>query len=442
MHISLLGHASLVVEAAGTTLFMDPVFGDPFQGGLVVSCPQRMVDFPALPRPDVLVLSHGHLDHVHHPSLTRLPKTIPVYLPRDAALYTTLLGLGFRNLQPQAPWDTVNVGGIQCTFTPSAGPAVEMGVLWQHNGTSVWNQVDTVITQQACARVAQLTGNALDLAFCGFRPLLEYAGMWVEEDTFPHGRYHRMLEMALCTGARVLVPGSSGLRAVDALDWVNHRLFPGTRQGFVQDLGRLAPEQQTLMMDPGDQLVLEGRNPPAARPSGYAHTLARDEDRVAFAPHSHPAPSMVDHNPRGFSEDTMRAVITPLLEKTLNTVLGGALVPGLTGPLRTLWNRRAILQMEVFFPSGKKAWHIPAWSPKPTVVAGEHPEPDYTWRYLASDLHTLVQGQWVQPTVQAVRRKHRVEGRLDTLEPGRLHGVDIYHVVDETFEWNPLALLV
>ncbi len=28
------------------------------------------------------------------------------------------------------------------------------------------------------------------------------------------------------------------------------------------------------------------------------------------------------------------------------------------------------------------------------------------------------------------------------LDPGRLHGEDLYNVVDETFAWNPLALLL
>ena len=137
----------------------------------------------------------------------------------------------------------------------------------------------------------------------------------------------------------------------------------------------------------------------------------------------------------------MRQIIEPLLQDTLQQALRAALGPGLVGPLRTLWNRRHTLQMEVYFPSGKEVWHVAAWTPQPTVVRGALKDADYTWRYLASDIHTLVQGQWVQPTVQAVRRRESVPGRLDTLDPARLHGVDVYHVVDETFEWNPLTLL-
>jgi hypothetical protein len=66
---------------------------------------------------------------------------------------------------------------------------------------------------------------------------------------------------------------------------------------------------------------------------------------------------------------------------------------------------------------------------------------DYTWRYVASEIFAAVQGIPLQPTVRALRRHGSLSGRLDTLDPARLHGLDIYGVVDETFEWNPLGVL-
>ena len=49
MKITLLGHASVLVELAGTTCLMDPVFFDPFEEGAVVSCPQRTTHPERLP---------------------------------------------------------------------------------------------------------------------------------------------------------------------------------------------------------------------------------------------------------------------------------------------------------------------------------------------------------------------------------------------------------
>ena len=40
MKVTLLGHASVLVEMNGATCLMDPVFFDPFEEGAVVSCPE------------------------------------------------------------------------------------------------------------------------------------------------------------------------------------------------------------------------------------------------------------------------------------------------------------------------------------------------------------------------------------------------------------------
>jgi hypothetical protein len=43
MKVTLLGHASVLVEMNGATCLMDPVFFDPFEEGAVVSCPEQVV---------------------------------------------------------------------------------------------------------------------------------------------------------------------------------------------------------------------------------------------------------------------------------------------------------------------------------------------------------------------------------------------------------------
>lgn len=43
MRVTLLGHASVLVELDGATCLMDPVLADPFEEGTVVSCPHRTV---------------------------------------------------------------------------------------------------------------------------------------------------------------------------------------------------------------------------------------------------------------------------------------------------------------------------------------------------------------------------------------------------------------
>jgi L-ascorbate metabolism protein UlaG (beta-lactamase superfamily) len=74
MRITLLGHASLLVEMDGATCLMDLVFFDPFEEGAAVSCPKRRVEADKLPRIDTPIVSHRHPDHFDLASLSRVPR--------------------------------------------------------------------------------------------------------------------------------------------------------------------------------------------------------------------------------------------------------------------------------------------------------------------------------------------------------------------------------
>lgn len=73
-----LGHASLLLRIGGLTVLTDPVFSDrigPRLAGRTLGI-QRLAPMPIdpdrLPRPDVILLSHAHFDHLDTPTLRRL----------------------------------------------------------------------------------------------------------------------------------------------------------------------------------------------------------------------------------------------------------------------------------------------------------------------------------------------------------------------------------
>lgn len=442
MKVTLLGHASVVVEADGAIVMMDPVFSDPFQGDLVVSCPSRQVYVDRLPRPDVLIMSHNHLDHFHLPSLRRLPAELPVFIPQDGLLLRMMRRAGFHNITTVAPGETVQQGALCMRFTRSMHANPEMGVVFESPDGSVWNQVDTVITQQSTVEVLGWLQGRLDVVFCAWRPLLEYCGMWVDEVDFPKARYDRLLEMAICSRATTVVPGSAGLRAADRYGWANHRLFPASRQQFAKDLHRLAPDTGVLLMNPGHTLRLRAGHRPSLGQSRWARTVAMDEHLTDFDPDHHPPPALVDLDPPGFGKAGLRQGVAALMEQSLPEVLERLLTWDLVGPLRTLWDRRSVLQMDVVFPGDEvRSWQLAGWDRPLRVRRGGSRKADYTWRYIASQLLAYAAGRPYGRTVQAFRRDGGVPGRLDTLDPARLHDVDLYRVVDEDFAFNPLALL-
>jgi hypothetical protein len=100
------------------------------------------------------------------------------------------------------------------------------------------------------------------------------------------------------------------------------------------------------------------------------------------------------------------------------------------------------------FPDGIRSWHVARWTPDLELVHSPHEDPDYRFRYVASELYDLMRGQSVAlPRGQSFRRQTSDEEtsgpfRFSALDPLRLQGLDPYFSVDDCASWNPLELLL
>ncbi len=443
MRASLLGHASLIVEAGGTRLITDPLFFGPGERTLD-PCPKRVVHVDQLGALDAIVISHRHLDHFDMESLQRLDRRLPMFMPQDAELAAKARGLGFVSVRELSPWEEVTLGAITLMVTPSHRTDVsEMGMVFMTSTGAVWNQVDTVVDQATCLRVLSRTGG-LEAAFCAYNPLLEHATMWYAETDFPQARYERLLEMALCSEARVVVPGSFGLRMVGKYAHFNQRCYPVSRERFAADFVKLAPERAAWILNPGEGIEVARGKEPVRIIQPYATTLADDTCLTHFAPDT-PMPELVDENPTRFPdrelERGLEHIITRVWPKRAAELLAGAT----GGPLRTLKSRRATLDFEVVLPKRRRRWRLTGWVPEPTVkeVDAEDAEgADYTFTYVASQVYGVaVDRPYQTPEVLARRARSPRPGGLTPIDPARLAGVDGYATTDENFGWSPLDIL-
>lgn len=78
LHAAWLGHSTVLVKCEGVTILTDPIFSDRAGisvGPLTVGV-KRLVapalSFPELPKIDLVLLSHAHMDHFDLPSLRKL----------------------------------------------------------------------------------------------------------------------------------------------------------------------------------------------------------------------------------------------------------------------------------------------------------------------------------------------------------------------------------
>ncbi|MET9480302.1 MBL fold metallo-hydrolase [Streptomyces sp. NPDC006638] len=91
--VTWAGHASWVVRIGGLTVLTDPVWSR-----RILGTPARItpvgVRWADLPPVDAVVISHNHYDHLDAPTLKRLPRTTPLFVPAGLAAWCRRRGFG------------------------------------------------------------------------------------------------------------------------------------------------------------------------------------------------------------------------------------------------------------------------------------------------------------------------------------------------------------
>ncbi|MDI3407049.1 MBL fold metallo-hydrolase [Streptomyces cavernicola] len=114
--VTWVGHASWVVGIGGLTVLTDPVWSR-----RILGIPPRItpagVAWSALPRIDAVVISHNHYDHLDAPTLKRLPRETPLFVPAG-------LGRWFRRRRFSCVteldwWEAAQLGSVRFEFVPA-----------------------------------------------------------------------------------------------------------------------------------------------------------------------------------------------------------------------------------------------------------------------------------------------------------------------------------
>jgi L-ascorbate metabolism protein UlaG (beta-lactamase superfamily) len=133
MRLTYIRWSMTIIETEGLTLITDPVFRmagrhqDP-----------RAYTFQRMPRPDLVFISHTHLDHYAPSVLKRLPPDTPVWMPHDKLQKASRLGI--RGLRGLEEWESVRVTcnrpeGIRLTAVPARHSGGELGLLIEADRT-------------------------------------------------------------------------------------------------------------------------------------------------------------------------------------------------------------------------------------------------------------------------------------------------------------------
>ncbi|MEU4798867.1 MBL fold metallo-hydrolase [Streptomyces sp. NPDC023327] len=114
--VTWAGHASWIVRIGGLTVLTDPVWSR-----RILGTPARItpvgVAWSALPRVDAVVISHNHYDHLDAPTLRRLPRDTPVFVPAGLGRWFTRRR--FSRVTELDWWEGARLRGVRLDFVPA-----------------------------------------------------------------------------------------------------------------------------------------------------------------------------------------------------------------------------------------------------------------------------------------------------------------------------------
>ena len=387
MKVTLLGHASLLVESHGINYAVDPVFFDPFEEGAVVSCPKRVVYLDRLPKIDVLIVSHRHPDHFDIPSLARLPRDCTAVCPADPLIVYALKKLGFAKINPVKQMAPIRFGELTLFPTRSEAPEVrEFGMVFRDDNGVFWNQVDTFISSETIAIVLKEFGH-IDLLFAMYASQ-NFEFFETRAKMFPIASHKKNLETVFGINPTVAAPGAAGFRFCGAHEWVNAFLFPISRERFAADLKQLAPDLCCRVMNPGDVFEISDgivQHHPGACEG--AVMLEEDTRLIRFDPTA-PVPRLIDPNPVGYPLSVLKGAADQFIAQDFARYAHGGPEEG-DHVLPRYREHRVKYSVEIIFPDQSTTAYDFDFGVKPPRFSMENcrrVEPDMIHRIAASAL--------------------------------------------------------
>ena len=356
MRVHFIGHASLLIEADGGTILMDPIFWDPHYEGTTTICPQREVYPQRLPRYEIIAVSHRHLDHFDIRTLASLDRRCTVLIPdRDPLLLNAFKRLGFDEIQLLRDNHSMVFGSVTVTPTPSKANVREVGLIVRDSTATLWNAVDTIIDGSMASDLTDQFG-PFDLVLSPWQPLLEAEALTNGITSFPYSTYFKMLSNIQFIRPHAVIPSACGFKYVGEGEWLNKFVFPATREMFLRDVSALGTGTQAMAANPGD--VAEVRHGGATLHKGVSSFVRAVQDDVAdtaFDPTGF-VPELTDSNPGDYAPTDMLNAIETFLTSTLMPALKNSV-----DKRQIAYEYQQIglvYQLDVIFPTEVRSWSI------------------------------------------------------------------------------------
>jgi hypothetical protein len=258
MHVTILGHASLLFETKNERILLDPILRATSLLGSVVHQYPRALNIGSMPTPTLLVITHQHYDHFDLETLEKLPKNIPVVIPPDPKMERLLKSIGFAEFRRLDAWEHTTHGSVRLTATPSEADVTEFGLLVETEDAQLWHMSDAEPPPGTSAKILSDLG-ALDVVSVKYQPpdpllnLLHNLG-----SSFDRKSVARWLEHACACRPKLAFPYASGLCLTQDNEWMNRYAYPFSPEYVSAVLDeRLIGVGKSAVVRPGDIISIE-----------------------------------------------------------------------------------------------------------------------------------------------------------------------------------------
>lgn len=278
MLVTALGHAGIrLTTSAGASVLCDPWFSPEgcFQGSwFPFPDNSHLLGDERLLRPDAILVSHEHLDHVDPWFLARVPADVPVYIPRypSPLLRQKVLAGGDRPIIVVDAWEEFEPApGVTAFFVSEPPMHHDSAIVLQADGRSVLNLNDAHLFPMHLRDIRRSLGGQVDvLCFQGsgaswYPMVYDYD----DERKAQLARQKRLGKLAYCQKVMKLVEPVVGIPLAGPPAFLDPELFPFNAQ---QENDGIFPDPQQVaewlarrgagrveVLLPGDAWDAEGR---------------------------------------------------------------------------------------------------------------------------------------------------------------------------------------
>jgi len=256
--VTFIGHSSFLLQIGGCNLLIDPVFTT----RLVLLRRYRHpgIRIADLPRIDIVLITHAHMDHLNRTSLRRMLRhlrkhhgQVPLAVV-PAGVEDLVSNLGFSAVETMGLWQTRMLAGIEITHTPA-----------RHWGARFFSDTHRGFGGYVLRSGSQSLYHSGDTAyFTGFKEIGRHLSPNIA--LLPIGAYHPAnfrnvhtspedaLQGFIDLGSRWMIPMHYGTFRLsqEPMDEPLQRLRSAAFRGGIMDSLRVLDEGETAIFQPKD----------------------------------------------------------------------------------------------------------------------------------------------------------------------------------------------